>query len=90
MKHCAKCGARLGRSRLNRIKDRLFRRFTVLETFAGITLLAGLIWLLVRLVSAMPNPEVTEEPPPEPGHEEPIPKEPPEPEEGTEPPLGPG
>ena len=64
LSHCTQCGARLGRSRLNRTKDKIFRRFTAFEMLAGVGLFIALVLLLVRLVLAMggPEPEVPAKP----------------------------
>jgi uncharacterized membrane protein YvbJ len=82
--HCTKCGARLGRSRLNRIKDKVFRRFTALEMLVGAVVLIGLILLLVRLVLVMGS--VAPEEPAKPEYEHTVPsKDPSKLPEGAEP-----
>lgn len=54
---CSKCGARLGRSAVRRLKDKLFRRFSPVETLLGLAVLAVLIVLMIRLVIAVASLE---------------------------------
>jgi len=53
LKQCAQCGARMGSSRWNRIKSRIFRWCTPWEALGGLVVLAALIVLLVQLVLSL-------------------------------------
>lgn len=86
---CAGCGARLGRGGLRRLKDKVFRRFSLLETSLGLVALAALIFLLIRLVAALGS--VEPEPEEEPEYDHTVPStDPAKPPPGTEPAPGPG
>lgn len=64
-RRCAHCGARLGRSAWQRVREKLFRRFSLWELAVGLVLIALAVRLLIGIIHFLFRP-----PPPPPDESE--------------------
>jgi hypothetical protein len=83
-RNCEHCGSRIGRSSLQRLRDKVFRRFTLTESVIGLVVLVLAVLGFIRLIETFMKPDM--EPPSRPEWDHTVPtKDPSKLPEGAEP-----